>query len=117
MRSIGLDVGKRFAEVAISEPGRGIRSGGRISASPDSLTAFAATLGPGDQVVLEATTNTWTIVELLERHAGRVVVSNPLRTRAIADAKVKTYTIDAATIAASGGCCRSRASGCRPRSA
>jgi len=99
MRSIGLDVGKHVAEVAIVEPGRRTRSGGRIDASPESLLAFAATLGPNDQVVLEATTNTWAIVELLERHAGRVVVSNPLRTRAIADAKVKTDTIDAATLA------------------
>jgi len=99
MRSIGLDVGKHVAEVAISEPGRGTRSAGRISASPESLRAFATTLRPDDQVVLEATTNTWAIVELLERHAGRVVVSNPLRTRAIADAKVKTDTIDAATLA------------------
>jgi hypothetical protein len=99
MRSIGLDVGKHFAEVAISEPGRRTRSGGRISAAPESLRAFAATLGPDDQVVIEATTTTWAIVELLERHAGRVVVSNPLRTRAIADAKVKTDTIDAATLA------------------
>ena len=99
MRSIGLDVGKHVAEIAIAEPGGGTRSGGRISASPESLTAFAATLGPDDQVVLEATTNTWAIVELLERHAGRVVVSNPLRTRAIADAKTKTDTIDAATLA------------------
>lgn len=99
MRSIGIDVGKRFAEIAIAEPGGRTRSGGRISATPESLTAFAATLGPDDQVVLEATTNTWAIVELLERHAGRVVVSNPLRTRAIADAKTKTDTIDAATLA------------------
>ncbi len=99
MRSIGLDVGKRFAEVAIAEPGGRTRSGGRISASPESLQAFAATLGPDDQVVLEATTNTWSIVEALEGHAGRVVVSNPLRTRAIADAKTKTDTIDAATLA------------------
>jgi transposase len=99
MRSIGLDVGKHVAEVAIREPGRRTRSGGRISASPESLRAFAATLGPDDQVVLEATTNTWAIVEVLERHAGRVVVSNPLRTRAIADAKVKTDTIDATTLA------------------
>jgi transposase len=99
MRSIGLDVGVHVAEVAITEPGRRTRSGGRISASPEGLQAFARTLGPDDQVVLEATTNTWAIVELLERHAGRVVVSNPLRTRAIADAKVKTDTIDAATLA------------------
>jgi transposase len=99
MRSIGLDVGRHVAEVAIAEPGLRTRSGGRIGASPESLEAFAATLSADDQVVLEATTNTWAIVELLERHAGRVVVSNPLRTRAIADAKTKTDTIDATTLA------------------
>jgi hypothetical protein len=53
MRSIGLDVGRHVAEVAIVEPGRRTRSGGRIGASPESLEAFAATLGPDDQVVLE----------------------------------------------------------------
>ena len=99
MRSIGLDVGRHVAEVAIAEPGRPTRSGGRIGASPGGLEAFAASLSADDQVVLEATTNTWAIVDLLERHAGRVVVSNPLRTRAIADAKTKTDTIDARTLA------------------
>src|SRR6266545_5007253 len=52
MRSIGLDVGRHVTEVAISEPGRGTRSGGRIGASPESLEAFAATLSADDQVVL-----------------------------------------------------------------
>ncbi|MGH2511645.1 MAG: IS110 family transposase [Candidatus Limnocylindrales bacterium] len=56
-------------------------------------------MGPDDAVVLEATANTWAIAELLAEHAGRVVVSNPLRTRAIAAAKTKTDQIDAATLA------------------
>jgi hypothetical protein len=79
MRSIGLDVGKSFAEVAIAEPGRQTRSGGRISAAPESLRAFARTLGPDDQVVLEATANTWAIVELLEQRGrpGRRVEPAP----------------------------------------
>ncbi len=50
-------------------------------------------------VALEASTNTWALAELLGRHAGRVVVSDPLRTRAIAEAKRKTDDIDAATLA------------------
>lgn len=33
---------------------------------------------------------TWAIAELLAKHAGRVTVSNPMRTRAIASAKVNT---------------------------
>jgi transposase len=98
MRTVGLDIGTRVAEIAINEDGR-TRSGGRIAATPDDLRAFAQSLGPDDQVALEATLNTWPIVELLERHAGRVVVSNPLRTRAIAEAKTKTDRIDAATLA------------------
>ena len=42
---------------------------------------------------------TWSIAELLAEHAGRVTVSNPMRTRAIASAKVKTDKIDARAIA------------------
>ncbi len=99
MRSIGLDVHTRFAEVAISEPGRKVRPGERVAATPAELRVFAETLGPDDQVVLEATVNTWPIADLLRAHAGRVVVSNPMKTRAIAEAKVKTDKVDAAVLA------------------
>ncbi len=100
MRTIGLDVHKRFAEVAILNEGeRVVRRGDRVDATPAALRAFAATLGPNDQVVLEATVNTWAIADLLRTQAGRVVVSNPMRTRAIADAKIKTDRVDAAVLA------------------
>ena len=99
MRSIGLDVHKHFAEVAISEPGERVRSGGRILATPSALRAFAQTLRSDDQVVLEATVNTWQIADLLRPHVGRVVVSNPMKTKAIAAAKVKTDKVDAAVLA------------------
>lgn len=94
MRSLSLDVHRDFAQVAILEDGQ-VRSGGRIPTTPEALRAFARTLGPNDQVVLEATCNTHAIVRLLQGHAGQVIVSNPLRTRAIADAKIKTDKVDA----------------------
>jgi transposase len=50
-------------------------------------------------VALEATGNTHAIARLLERHVGRVVVSNPQKTPAIAEAKVKTDKVDAAVLA------------------
>lgn len=99
MRSIGLDVHKHFAEVAIVEPGQGIVSRQRLPVSPASLRQFAAGLGPDDQVVLEASFNTWAVADLLAEHAGRVVVSNPSKTRAIASAKVKTDKVDAGVLA------------------
>ncbi|MDI6773578.1 MAG: IS110 family transposase [bacterium] len=89
-----MDVHRNFAQIAILESGQ-LRSGGRIATTPEALRAFAHTLRPDDEVVLEATVNTHAIVQLLQGHAGRVVVSNPLRTRAIADAKIKTDKVDA----------------------
>jgi transposase len=60
---------------------------------------FADRVGPGDEVALEATGNTWAIATRLQSRAGRVVVSNPAKTRAIAEAKVKTDKVDAAILA------------------
>jgi len=97
MRIIGLDVHRTFAEVAIREHGR-VRPAGRISTTTAGLQLFARSLTHRDEVVLEATCNTHAIARLLRAHAGRVVVSNPLRTRAIAEAKIKTDKIDAAVL-------------------
>lgn len=94
LRFIGLDVHREFAQIAIVEGGQG-RHAGRIPTTPAALRGFAETLGPDDQVALEATCNTFAIVRLLQQHAGSVVVSNPLRTRAIAEAKIKTDKVDA----------------------
>ena len=51
---------------------------------------FVDSLGPEDEVAIEATCNTHAIVRLIEPRVARVVVSNPMKTRAIAEAKVKT---------------------------
>ena len=56
-------------------------------------------LQPEDQVVLEATTHCWAVVRALEPFAARVAVSNPMATKAIAKAKVKTDKVDAAVLA------------------
>jgi transposase len=45
---------------------------------------------------------TWSIAELLGRCAGKVTVSNPMQTRAIASAKVKTDKVDARVLAQLG---------------
>jgi transposase len=97
-RFIGLDVHRDFAQVAIWEDGV-VRQSGRFATTPEGVRAFAADLGPADEVALEATGNTWAIAALLASRAGRVVVSNPVKTRAIAEAKVKTDKVDAQILA------------------
>jgi hypothetical protein len=47
-------------------------------------------LGPEDEVAIEATCKTHAIVRAIRLRVARVVVANPVKTRAIADAKVKT---------------------------
>jgi transposase len=97
-RCIGLDVHRDFAQVAIWQGGEVIQAG-RFTTTPEQVREFAATLGPDDEVALEATGNTWAIATLLASRAGRVVVSNPGKTRAIAEAKVKTDKVDAEILA------------------
>ncbi len=101
MRVIGLDVHRRFAVVALLEDGQ-LRNGGRVELTRAAIVALGGRLQPDDEVVVEATGNTATIVRLLRPFVRRVVIANPLRVRALAQlaqAKVKTDTIDAATLA------------------
>jgi transposase len=97
-RCIGLDLHRESAQVAIWEDGI-VRQAGPIKTTPEKLRAFAENLGPDDEVALEATCNTYAIATLLERYVARVMISNPKKTRAIAEAKVKTDKVDAEILA------------------
>jgi transposase len=97
-RCIGLDVHREFAQVAIWEDGK-VRHGGQVQICGESLRVFADSLGSEDEVAIEATCNTHAIVRAIEPRVGRVIVSNPMKTRAIAEAKVKTDKVDAAVLA------------------
>src|SRR5436305_5188676 len=97
-RCIGLDVHRDFAQVAIWQGGV-VKQAGRFATTPEGVRAFAQGLGPADEVALEVTGNTWAIATVLTSRAGRVVVSNPAKTRAIAEAKVKTDKVDAEVLA------------------
>lgn len=98
MRVIGLDVSRTVGEIAYLEDGQ-LREGGRVLLRHDTLQRFAQSLRTGDEVVLEATGNTAAIVTALKPHVAKVVITNPLQVRLIAEARVKTDKIDAAILA------------------
>ncbi|MGH3040553.1 MAG: IS110 family transposase [Gaiellaceae bacterium] len=93
-----MDLHREFAEVAILEDGV-VRAAGRVETTPEALRLFAQSLAATDEVAIEATVNTFAIARLLDEHVARVVIPNPLRTRAIAEAKVKTDKVDARVLA------------------
>lgn len=98
-RFIGLDVHKTVVEVcAIDEAGACLFRR-RIGCTREILLIFAEELTKEDAIALEVTTNAWAVADLVEPFVGRVVVSNPMKTKAIAEAKVKTDKVDAEVLA------------------
>ncbi|MCL2625033.1 MAG: IS110 family transposase [Planctomycetaceae bacterium] len=99
-RYVGLDVHKDVVEYCILDASGKKIDGDRIVCEQSVLKRFATKiLSPKDHVALEATTNTWSIVDILEPHVAKIVVGNPLKTKAIAEAKIKTDKIDAMILA------------------
>lgn len=99
-RYVGLDIHKEVVEYCILDAAGKKVDGGRIVCENTVLVNFAKNvLTKGDHVAMEATTNTWSIVDILESFVAKIVIGNPLKTRAIAEAKVKTDKIDAMILA------------------
>jgi transposase len=99
-RFIGCDIHKKQVTVCVLDEEGRVVGRHRIACTREALVRFAEEhLEPSDELALEATTHTWAVVELLEPFVARLVVSNPLRTRAIAAAKIKTDRIDARVLA------------------
>jgi transposase len=100
IRYVGLDVHKQFVEVCILDQKGKMLYRGQVDCCRGALQHFAQhRLKRSDRVALEATTNTWPVVEILRPFVARVVVSNPLKTKAIAEAKIKTDKVDAEVLA------------------
>ncbi len=98
MRSIGMDVHRSFAQVAVLDRGK-VTEEFRVELDYDAVVAFEQKLRKDDEVILEATGNTSAIVRLLTPFVAKVVIANPLQVKAIAHARVKTDKVDARVLA------------------
>ena len=99
-RYVGLDVHKRTIVACIMDAAGNVVWTDQLSTTRHAIETFAKhVLEPTDHVALEATTNCWPIAALLRPFVESVTVSNPMATRAIAKAKVKTDKVDARVLA------------------
>jgi transposase len=99
MTFAGLDIHKRVVEAAVLDDRGQLIHRERFECDREQLVSFARRRLRDARVAVEATTNTWAVVDVLQPHVREIVVSNPLRTRAIAEAKVKTDKVDALVLA------------------
>ena len=101
LRFVGLDVHKHILQMCIIDATGKVLVKERLEDfDREKLLDWARRkLQPQDRIALEATTNTWAVARLLRPFVAEVVASNPLATKAIAQAKVKTDKIDAEVLA------------------
>lgn len=100
LRFVGCDVHKRTAVFTILLEDGTLFATYTVPVTRESLTAFAERqLSAGDRLAMEATSNTWAVAGVLWPFVKEIVISNPLRTRAIAEAKIKTDKVDSRVLA------------------
>lgn len=100
VRYVGLDVHKRVVAACLVDATGKVVHRERFALNRRTLELFATkVLRPSDHVALEATTNCWAVTDILRPHVAKVLVSNPMATKAIAQAKVKTDKVDAHVLA------------------
>lgn len=100
LRFVGCDVHKRTAVFSILLQDGTLAATYTVAVLREALTAFAERhLGREDRLAMEATTNTWAVAAVLRPFVQEIVIGNPLRVRAIAEAKIKTDKVDSRVLA------------------
>ncbi len=102
MNYVGLDVHKKYSVlVAVDERGQGLARGRVTGNDPAGFARFFAGLPGRSQAVLEACWNWGRIYDVLSgiEAVEKVVLAHPLKTRLIAEAQIKTDSLDALALA------------------
>jgi transposase len=100
LRFVGIDVGKAKCRAAIMDQGGIILDEFTFTNNHVGIESLASRLSTDDRVVMESTGSVWTNLynSLDEKHI-HVSLANPLKTKAIASAKIKSDKIDARILA------------------
>ena len=101
MRYIGVDVGKNRCQACIMDEDGGILEEFRFTNDAEGIQRLLKHVGDVDcKAVLESTGNLWLrIYEALEGHGVEMKLANPLQTKAIASARIKTDKLSARILA------------------
>src|SRR6266540_6326323 len=96
---VGIDLHRNRSQIAVLDQQGDELLSRRIVNDPDIFLELLHGLGDDVQVALEATYGWEWLAELLEEAGYELHLAHPLRTRAIAAARVKTDAVDARTLA------------------
>jgi transposase len=96
---VGIDLHRKRSQVAVLDESGNELLSRRIVNEPAAFLELLRRLGDEARVALEATYGWEWLAELLEQAGYELHLAHPLRTKAIAAARVKTDAVDARTLA------------------
>ena len=99
MHYVGWDLGKRYSYLTVVDAKGSILQQQKLVTTTEALRDFFQTLGPETVVALEATRSWYAPYEVVEPLVHQVQLANPMKTRAIAEARVKTDKVDSKILA------------------
>jgi transposase len=99
MSYIGIDLHRRFSQVHVYNEETAQESTQRIANDEQAVRDFFTELDDDCKVALEATGNWYWLIDVLQDIGCKVVLSNPLQTKAIAKARIKNDKVDARMLA------------------
>jgi transposase len=100
VRYVGIDVGKQKCRAAIMNLEGSVINEFSFANNHQGIEGFASRLITDDRVVMESTGSVWTnLYNSLDVRGIYVVLANPLKTKAIASARIKNDRIDARILA------------------
>jgi transposase len=100
MRYVGVDIGKWKCRAAVMDPEGSIIEEFTFPNDAEGIHDLASRLTTEDRVVMESTGSVWeTLYNHLDERRIPVVLANPLKTKAIASARIKTDKVDARILA------------------
>ncbi len=95
----GLDIHKNFSQAILCREDGSVVKEGKIATTKEELSKFFLEFKEPIKIAIEATTLCEHVFDILEELGYQVVLAHPLKTRMIAESKVKTDKIDAEILA------------------
>jgi len=100
MNYIGMDIHKQFTVAVVKDEQGNKLNEDKFTNSEDNFSKFMQCYEPEETKIVIESTCVWEyIYEILEAKKYEVKLANPLRTRAIAEARIKTDSVDASPLA------------------
>lgn len=100
MNYIGMDIHKQFTVAVVKDEIGNKIAEDKFDNSEDNFGRFLRPYNPEETKIVIESSSVWEyIYEILEAMHYEVKLANPVRTRAIAEARIKTDSVDASTLA------------------